>query len=94
MHATCADILIGICRWQVVIVSARDLTALYEALSHAVSATLTATNTLAISSKRTQKTCNETIHTINTITLHIANIKSLARDVTNATAMYSNSQQH
>ena len=69
----------GICRWRLVIVSTRDQTASYKALSHTASATLTATNTLAVSSKRMQKACYEMLHMTNVITLRIANIKPLAR---------------
>ena len=71
----------------------RDLTALHEALSHAASAILTATNTHAESSKRMQKVCNKTFHTTNTFTLHIANVESLTRDVSNTIVMCSNGQQ-
>ena len=76
-----------------VIVSVQDLMALYGALIHAVSATISATNTLAISSKRMQKACYKTFHMTNTITLRMANIKSLVRDISNAIAMCSNGQQ-
>ena len=87
MHVACTDIPRGICIWRVVIASTRDLTALCEALSHAASATLTTTNTHVASSKHTQKACNETFHMTNTITLRIAYVESLVRDVSNATAM-------
>ena len=93
MCVTCADIPMGICSCWVVIISVQDLTASPEALSHAASATLTATNTLAVSSKHMQKACYETFHTTNAIALRIANIKSLARGGSNMIVTYSNGQQ-
>ena len=77
----------------VAIISARDLTASPEALSHAASATLTATNTIAASSKCMQKTCNESFQMTSAFTLRIANIESLTRDVSNVIAVCSNGQQ-
>ena len=74
----------------VAIISARDLTASHEALSHAASATLTATNAIAASSKHMQKACYETFQTTNAFTQRIANVESLTRDVSNAIAMCNN----
>ena len=93
MHVTCIDIPMGICRWRVVIVSVQDRTASDEALSHAASATLTATNTLSVSSMRTQKACYKSFQTTNAFTLRIANIESLTRDISNAIVVCSNGQQ-
>ena len=90
MHVTGADIPMGICSWRVVIISVRDLTASPEALSHAASATLTTTNTIAASSKCVQKACYETFQTTNAFTLRITNIESLTRDISNAIAMCRN----
>ena len=77
----------------VAIISARDMTASPEALSHAASATLTATNTITASSKCTQKTCNESFQTTNAFTLRIGNVESLTKDISIATVMCSNGQQ-
>ena len=84
----------GICSWCVVIASAQDLTASCEALSHAASATLTAINTHAASSRCTQKACNKIFHTTKAFTLCIANGELLTRNISNAIAMCSNGQQH
>ena len=67
----------------VAIISARDLTASHEALSHAASATLTATNAIAASSKHMQKACYETFQTTNAFTQRIDNVELLTRDVSN-----------
>ena len=77
----------------VAIISARNLTASHEALSHAASATPTATNAIAASSKHMQKACYETFQTTNAFTQRIANVESLTRDVSNAIAMCNNGQQ-
>ena len=69
------------------------MTASPEALSHAASATLTATNTIAASSKCMQKACYEAFQMTNTLTLCIANVESLTRAVSIAIAMCSNGQQ-
>ena len=83
----------GICSWRVVNTSVRDLTASPEALSHAASATLTTTNTIAASSKHMQKTCNKSFQTTNAFTLCIDNIDSSTRDISNVLAMCRNGQQ-
>ena len=93
VHVTGADIPMGICSWRVVIISERDLTASPEALSHAASATPTATNAIAASSKHMQKACYETFQTTNAFTQRIANVESLTREVSNAIAMCNNGQQ-
>ena len=77
----------------VAIISARNLTASHEALSHAASATPTATNAIAASSKHMQKACYETFQMTNAFTQRIANVESLTRDVSNAIAMCNNGQQ-